>query len=166
MKSEKKPPNTIFYGSYKDMIYNASPQEVKEIMVAFCEYAFDHKTPKVSPNISLVWGIIKGNIDKDHSQYSEKCRKNSENAKKRYSSTVTYTIGDNEYELIFPKRNKDNVIGEKEFSTLFGEIEDDHERYHRHLTNFIAIGNDDEWEKPYKEYEAEIWSDITKEDNS
>lgn len=161
MKTEKKPPNTIFYGNYKDMIYNASPEDVKEIMVAFCEYAFDHKTPTVSPHIALVWGIIKGNIDKDHSQYSEKCKKNSENAKKRYSSTVTYTVGDNEYELIFPKRNKENIISKNNFSHLFGEFEDEPETLHQYLTDFVEAGNNDEWEKEYKEYEAEIWATIT-----
>lgn len=161
MKTEKKPPNTIFYGSYKDMIYNASPEEVKAIMVAFCEYAFDHKNPTVPPNIALVWGIIKGNIDKDHLQYSEKCRKNSENAKKRYLSTVSYTVGYNEYELVFPKRNKDNIISKNDFSQLFGEFEDDPETLHQHLTDFVEVANNDEWEKPYKEYETEIWETIT-----
>lgn len=160
MKKEKRPPNTIFYGNYKDMIYNASPEDVKAIMVAICEYAFDNKNPEVPPSIALAWGIIKGNIDKDRENYLETCRKNSENAKKRYSSTITYTVGDYEYELIFPKRNKENVINKNDFSHLFGEFEDDPESLHQHLTDFVETGNNDEWEKAYKEYEAEIWATI------
>ena len=41
MKEIKKPENTIFYSNYKDMIYNGTSEQVKEIMVAFCQYAFD-----------------------------------------------------------------------------------------------------------------------------
>ena len=67
MKEIKKPENTIFYSNYKDMIYNATPEEVKEIMTAFCKYAFDEEEPEVSGQIKLLWGIIKGNIDRDHS---------------------------------------------------------------------------------------------------
>ncbi len=161
MKKEKKPANAIFYGNYKDMIYNATPEEVKEIMVAFCEYAFDNKIPKLSPNISLAWGIIKGNIDDDRKQYMERCNKNRENAQKRYSLTVTYTVGEHEYELFFPKRNEGNIISEQEFVHLFGEFEDEPETLHQYLAEFIELGNENDWEKPFKEYESKIWDDIT-----
>jgi len=46
MKEIKKPENTIFYSNYKDMIYNATPEQVKEIMTAICQYAFDEEEPR------------------------------------------------------------------------------------------------------------------------
>ena len=65
------------------MIYNATPEEVKEIMTAFCKYAFDEEEPEVSGQIKLLWGIIKGNIDRDRSQYIARCEQNRENALKK-----------------------------------------------------------------------------------
>ena len=87
------------------MIYNATPEQVKEIMTAFCQYAFDEEEPEVSGQIKLLWGIIKGNIDRDRSQYIARCEQNRENALKRYEEKtkekVTYTLNGHEYELIF-----------------------------------------------------------------
>ena len=75
MKKIKKPTTAIFYGNYKEMIYNATPEQVKEIMTAFCQYAFDDIIPTVSSNVSLAWGIMKGNIDDDFKQYNERGEK-------------------------------------------------------------------------------------------
>lgn len=96
MRETKKPENTIFYSNYKDMIYNATPEEVKEIMTAFCLYAFDDEEPQVSGQIKLLWGIIKGNIDRDRAQYLSRCEQNRENAKKRHLKTQTTEQGSNE----------------------------------------------------------------------
>lgn len=170
MKKEKVPANAIFYGNYKDMIYNATPEEVKEIMVAFCEYAFDNKVPKVSPNISLAWGIIKGNIDDDRKQYIERCNKNRENALKRYNkaaedeiASTTYTLDGHQYELIYPSENKHNIITEEAFLGLFNEMEDEPEKRCVYLGRFVQRGNNGQWENPFEDYEEEIWSEIYQE---
>ncbi len=162
MKTQKKPENAIFYGNYKDMIYNATPEQVKAIMVAFCEYAFEDKTPTVPPEISLVWGVIKGNIDADFKQYTERCEKNRENALKRYNNTVIYTVNGQEYELIYPPENEANIISEERFNNLFGEIEGQNERLDYYLSRFVKIANKDKWKKPFETYEQAIWEEIYK----
>ena len=41
MKQIKKPDTAIFFGTYKEMIYNSTPEQCKAIMAAFCEYALN-----------------------------------------------------------------------------------------------------------------------------
>ena len=167
MKSKKKPNNAIFYGNYKELIYNGTPEQVKAIMTAFCQYAFDDITPTVPSDISLAWGIMKGNIDDDFKQYNERCEKNRENALKRYGKgadndleTVTYTIGGHEFELIFPPENKSNVISEKAFKQLFAESEDEPQQRFRYISDLVDMGNKGKWEFSYEDYEQAIWSKI------
>lgn len=167
MKQIKKPSTAIFYGNYKEMIYNATPEQVKEIMTAFCQYAFDDITPTVSSDITLAWGIMKGNIDDDFKQYNERCEKNRENALKRYGKgadndlkIVTYTIDGHEFELVFPPENKANIINEKAFKELFAETEDEPQKRIRYISDFVNTGNKEKWEFPYEDYEKETWSKI------
>ncbi len=162
MKSKKKPNNAIFYGNYKELIYNGTPEQVKAIMTAFCQYAFDGLTPKVSPDISLAWEIMKGNIEVDFKKYGERCEQNSVNALKRYSDTVVYTLDGQEYELTFPKKHKKNIISEIDFQSLFGEFEDEPDTRHRYIQNFMDKGNNDMWAKPYEKYCQELWEEIFK----
>lgn len=161
MKKTDKPSNAIFYGNYKDVIYNASAQQVKELMTAFCQYAFDDITPEVSPDIALVWGVIKGNIDDDYRQYIARCEKNRDNANKRYGKELTYQIDGYEYTLIYLPKNKGNVISESKFMHLFEEIEDTSIR-HFYIDKMVELANEDFWGKPYNEYEDIIWGEITK----
>ena len=160
MKEIKKPENTIFYSNYKDMIYNATPEQVKEIMVAFCQYAFDDIEPLVSGQINLLWGVLKGNIDRDRAQYIARCEQNRENANKRHNEMIVYTVNGHEYELTYPKSNAKNIISEKDFSGAFEEFEGDIPKRLEHLDDLISIGNKDKWSKPYKEYEQQIWQKI------
>lgn len=167
MSKKKKPENAIFYGNYKEMIYSGSPEDVKEIMVAFCEYAFDNKEPKVSPRIALAWGIIKGNIDSDRKQYMERCEKNRRNAKKRYedgdedeSVVVQYHMDGVEYEAECPIENKRYLPSQTDFAQLFCEIENDPIARMKGIGKFIKMGNEDEWEKPFEEYERAAWEHV------
>ena len=115
MKEIKKPENTIFYSNYKDMIYNATAEEVKEIMTAFCKYAFDDEEPTLTGHMSLLWRIIKGNIDRDRVQYLARCEQNRENALKRHQKEVFYTMNGKEYLLKYTDTNKVNLMSEKVF---------------------------------------------------
>ncbi len=141
------------------MIYNATPEQVKEIMVAFCQYAFDDKEPKVSGGISLVWGVLKGNIDRDRAQYIARCEQNRENALKRRCETIVYTVGGHEFELTCPKSNLKNIISKEAFAETFSECEDAPERF-EYLADLVARGNKDCWSKPYEEYEQQVWKMI------
>ena len=109
---EKKPANTIFYENYKEMIYSSTPEQCKEIMTAFCQYAFDDIEPEVSGQINLLWGIIKGNIDKDRKQYIERCEQNRENARKRYNKDrciETFDINGEILTIEYTKETKDCI---------------------------------------------------------
>ena len=61
-------------------------------MTAFCKYVFDDEEPQVSGQINLLWGIIKGNIDRDRAQYIARCEQNKENANKWNIIKLIYTI--------------------------------------------------------------------------
>ena len=150
MKEIKKPENTIFYSNYKDMIYNATPEEVKEIMTAFCMYAFDDEEPQVSGQIKLLWGIIKGNIDRDRAQYLARCEQNRENAKKRHSKNekqqkyiqiydATYLIEYQASEEIFTPKSGDD---------FFDECDNNLDIVHM----AIKKGNLDGWSEDWKYY--------------
>ena len=167
MKLIKKPDTAIFFGTYKEMIYNSTPEQRKAIMTAFCQYAFDNINPTVSSDISLVWGVMKGNIDNDYRKFNERCEKNRENALKRYGKsadndleTVTYTINGHEFELKFPPENKANIINEKAFKELFSETEDEPQKRIRYISDFVNTGNKEKWELPYEDYENETWDKI------
>ena len=159
MRKNKKPENTIFYSNYKDMIYSATPEQVKEIMVAYCQYAFDDIEPQVSGQINLLWGVIKGNIDRDRAQYIARCEQNSENARQRHSESIIYTVDDHKYELIYPKCNAGNIISKDEFSEMFSDFEGTPER-HIHIYDFVFTGNEDKWSKPYHNYVEQVWKKI------
>ena len=159
MRKNKKPENTIFYSNYKDMIYRAKPEEAKEIMVAFCQYAFDDKEPEVSDSLKLLWSVMKGNIDRDRVQYIARCEQNSENARQRHNESVIYTVDEHKYEITYPKCNAENIISEDEFSDLFSDFEGEPQRY-IHIYDFVFAGNEDKWSKPYQKYIEQVWKKI------
>lgn len=165
MKEIKKPENTIFYSNYKEAIYTGTPEQVKELMVAFCQYAFDDvKEPQVTGQVKMVWGVIKGNIDRDREQYIFRCEQNRENALKRHSETYTYNVDGRVYELVYHRDSRANIPDENQFDNLFAEVEDSKER-HTYLCEFIALGNRDKWSKTYSVYEQRVWDMITQKDN-
>lgn len=159
MRKNKKPENTIFYSNYKDMVYSATPEELKEIMVAFCQYAFDNQEPQVSDHIKLLWRVMKGNIDRDRAQYIARCEQNSENARQKPNEKVVYTLDDIKYEITYPKNNTENIISEDEFSDIFSDFEEDPQR-HIHIYDFVCIGNEDKWSRPYQSYLEKVWKKI------
>ena len=41
MAKIKKPEQAIFYQNFKGAIYGGTPEQVKNLMTAFCQYTFD-----------------------------------------------------------------------------------------------------------------------------
>ena len=82
----KKPAGALFYARYKDLMYLLPAEQVKELMVGFCEYAFDDKNPDVSQELIPVWALVKSGIDEDYKQYNDRCEQNKENIKKRWAN--------------------------------------------------------------------------------
>ena len=63
MAKTKKPEQAIFYQNFKGAIYGGTPEQVKNLMTAFCQYAFDGvEEPKVAPDIAMTFSCPKRNL--------------------------------------------------------------------------------------------------------
>ena len=112
MAKSKKPEQAIFYQNFKGAIYGGTPEQVKNLMTAFCQYAFDGiETPSVAPDIAMTFGMMKASVDADRKHYQEVCEQNRINALKKTGLTIagyvqhvldaeeyiTFTVDDEEY---------------------------------------------------------------------
>ena len=115
MAKMKKPEQAIFYQNFKGAIYGGTPEQVKNLMTAFCQYAFDGiETPSVAPDIAMTFGMMKASVDADRKHYQEVCEQNRINALKKTGLTIagyvqhildaeeyiTFTVDDEEYRLL------------------------------------------------------------------
>ena len=102
MAKSKKPEQAIFYQNFKGAIYGGTPEQVKNLMTAFCQYAFDGiENPTVAPDIVMTFGMMKASVDADRKHYQEVCEQNRINALKKTGLTITgfiqYALDTNEY---------------------------------------------------------------------
>ena len=57
MAISNKPEQAIFYQNFKGAIYGGTPEQVKNLMTAFCQYAFDGvDNPPVATDIAYLSG--------------------------------------------------------------------------------------------------------------
>ena len=90
MAKTKKPEQAIFYQNFKGAIYGGTPEQVKNLMTAFCQYAFDGvETPSVAPDIAMTFGMMKASVDADRKHYQEVCEQNRINALKKTGLTIS-----------------------------------------------------------------------------
>ena len=90
MAKMKKPEQEIFYQNFKGAIYGGTPEQVKNLMTAFCQYAFDGiETPSVAPDIAMTFGMMKASVDADRKHYQEVCEQNRINALKKTGLTIS-----------------------------------------------------------------------------
>ncbi len=122
MAKIKKPEQAIFYQNFKGAIYGGTPEQVKNLMTAFCQYAFDGiETPSVAPDIAMTFGMMKASVDADRKHYQEVCEQNRINALKKTGLTIsgyvqsaldageyiTITVDDEEYRFSYSDKNND-----------------------------------------------------------
>lgn len=122
MAKSKKPEQAIFYQNFKGAIYGGTPEQVKNLMTAFCQYAFDGvEEPKVAPDIAMTFGMMKASVDADRKHYQEVCEQNRINALKKTGLTIsgyvqsaldageyiTITVDDEEYRFSYSDKNND-----------------------------------------------------------
>ena len=122
MAKTKKPEQAIFYQNFKGAIYGGTPEQVKNLMTAFCQYAFDEvEEPKVAPDIAMTFGMMKASVDADRKHYQEVCEQNRINALKKTGLTIsgyvqsaldageyiTITVDDEEYRFSYSDKNND-----------------------------------------------------------
>ena len=122
MSKPKKPEQAIFYQNFKGAIYGGTAEQVKNLMTAFCQYAFDGiEQPSVAPDIAMTFGMMKASVDADRKHYQEVCEQNRINALKKTGLTIsgyvqsaldageyiTITVDDEEYRFSFSDKNND-----------------------------------------------------------
>ena len=122
MAKIKKPEQAIFYQNFKGAIYGGTPEQVKNLMTAFCQYAFDGiENPTVAPDIAMTFGMMKASVDADRKHYQEVCEQNRINALKKTGLTIsgyvqsaldageyiTITVDDEEYRFSYSDKNND-----------------------------------------------------------
>ena len=122
MAKSKKPEQAIFYQNFKGAIYGGTPEQVKNLMTAFCQYAFDGvDNPTVAPDIAMTFGMMKASVDADRKHYQEVCEQNRINALKKTGLTIsgyvqsaldageyiTITVDDEEYRFSYSDKNND-----------------------------------------------------------
>ena len=122
MAKTKKPEQAIFNQNFKGAIYGGTPEQVKNLMTTFCQYAFDGgEEPKVAPDIAMTFGMMKASVDADRKHYQEVCEQNRINALKKTGLTIsgyvqsaldageyiTITVDDEEYRFSYSDKNND-----------------------------------------------------------
>lgn len=121
MAKSKKPKQVIFYQNFKGAIYGGTPEQVKNLMTAFCQYAFDGvDNPTVASDIAMTFGMMKASVDADRKHYQEVCEQNRINALKKTGLTIsgfvqsaldageyiTFTVDDEEYRFAIAEANE------------------------------------------------------------
>lgn len=76
------------YHSYLDAMEELNDAEKGRLFVACLEYSKSGVAPELRGNERFVFPAFRSQIDRDNAKYGEKCRRNSENAKKRTLATA------------------------------------------------------------------------------
>ncbi|MBR3955793.1 MAG: hypothetical protein IKJ63_10005 [Clostridia bacterium] len=121
MAKSKKSEQAIFYQNFKGAIYGGTPEQVKNLMIAFFQYAFDGiDHPTVAPDIAMTFGMMKASVNADRKHYQEACKQNRINALKKTGLTIsgyvhqvldageyiTFTVDDEEYRFVLANANE------------------------------------------------------------
>ena len=101
------------FHSYRRRTKNLTDQEVGRLFRALLEYSETGEAPELTGRESIAFDFIADDIDRARERYDDSCRKNAENAKKRWSKEDTseyeriqsYENDTVEYERIRPRTN-------------------------------------------------------------
>ena len=75
------------YHSYLDAIQALGDAERGRLLTAMLEYSITGEAPQLNGNERFLFPMIKAQIDRDRSRYDAICQKNSDNVRKRSSTT-------------------------------------------------------------------------------
>ena len=81
--TEKK--SFLMYTSYLDNVEILSDEEAGQLLKAIYAFVNGDELPKLDRVVQLTFNPIKSHLERDMEKYNEICRKNSENAKKRWN---------------------------------------------------------------------------------
>lgn len=72
------------YYTYRDQLVALSDAERGQLLIALLDYAKDGYVPVFEGALQMAFLFIKSQIDRDSARYDERCRKNRNNALKRW----------------------------------------------------------------------------------
>jgi len=83
--TEKKKKSFIIYADTEAMLTHLSMRERGQLITMIFSYVKRGEIEEeVSPLVNMAFTIIRTYLDRDREKYEEICKKNAENAKKRY----------------------------------------------------------------------------------
>ncbi len=80
------------YHSYLEVMEQLNDAEKGRLFTACLTYSKTGEVPQLSGNERFVFPTFKAQIDRDNAKYQEKCRKQSENIKKRWNTSEYQSI--------------------------------------------------------------------------
>ena len=80
------------YHSYLEVMEQLNDAEKGRLFTACLQYSKTGEVPQLSGNERFVFPTFKAQIDRDNAKYQEKCRKQSENIKKRWNTSEYQSI--------------------------------------------------------------------------
>ena len=80
------------YHSYLEVMEQLNDAEKGRLFTACLQYSKTGEVPQLSGNERFVFPTFKAQIDRDNAKYQEKCRKQSENIKKRWNTREYQSI--------------------------------------------------------------------------
>ena len=80
------------YHSYLEVMEQLNDAEKGRLFTACLTYSKTGEVPQLSGNERFVFPTFKAQIDRDNTKYQEKCRKQSENIKKRWNTSEYQSI--------------------------------------------------------------------------
>lgn len=92
---EKHKKGFIIYLDQKEIIEDLTDEEVSKLFKSFFDYNLDHSIPKFGTKLlNQTFKFFKITFDRDNKKYVETCRKNKENAKKRWDKLHKKEVSD------------------------------------------------------------------------
>lgn len=73
---------------HNELFHMISPEQVGKLIRAILKYGSNGTMPELDDELTMYFLMMKGQIDQDAERYENRCRQNSINAKKRYTSKI------------------------------------------------------------------------------
>lgn len=74
MAKKKKKPGVMFYFDFTPAVKKLSTDEQAQLFIAILDYGENKVIPEFQGGLSIVWELIRPQIDRDSSKYEKTCR--------------------------------------------------------------------------------------------
>lgn len=90
--ADKKKESFLLYDSYKSIIDMMTDEQAGQLIKAIFAFETGESVPDLEPALLFAFQLIADRLEKDNTAYSEKCKKNTEIAKKREASRKSTNV--------------------------------------------------------------------------